>query len=64
MDRLHGVLKTLGVDTKSARKRASLNHLGVFREFLNHLDRIQQAAPARPPRPRVPRRAPKRVRKG
>ena len=35
MDTLHTVLRTIRGETKSRRY-----HLNVFREFLNHLDRI------------------------
>jgi hypothetical protein len=35
MDTLHTVLRTIRGETKSRR-----DHLTVFREFLNHLDRI------------------------
>jgi hypothetical protein len=34
MDTLHTVLRSIRRETKSRR-----DHLGVFREFLNHLDR-------------------------
>jgi hypothetical protein len=33
MDSLHGVLRAI-------RKPARRDHLGVFREFLSHLDRV------------------------
>jgi hypothetical protein len=35
MDNLHTVLRSIRGETKSRK-----NHLTVFREFLNHLDRI------------------------
>jgi hypothetical protein len=35
MDTLHTVLRSISGETKSRR-----DHLTVFREFLNHLDRI------------------------
>jgi hypothetical protein len=35
MDNLHSVLRNIRSETKSRR-----DHLAVFREFLNHLDRI------------------------
>ena len=44
MDTLHSVLRNIRGETKSRR-----DHLGVFREFLNHLDRIGRRSP-RPPR--------------
>lgn len=40
MDRLHGVLRTIRPETKTAP-----NHLTVFREFLAHLDQLQRQAP-------------------
>jgi len=43
MDTLHSVLRNIRGETKSRR-----DHLGVFREFLSHLDRISR----RTPRPR------------
>jgi len=46
MDTLHTVLRTIRGETKSRR-----DHLNVFREFLNHLDRIGR----RSPRPRDPK---------
>ena len=42
MDTLHTVLRSIRGETKSRR-----DHLDVFREFLDHLDR---AAKRRPPR--------------
>jgi hypothetical protein len=39
MDTLHTVLRTIRGETKSRR-----DHLGVFREFLSHLDRIGRSA--------------------
>ena len=44
MDTLHTVLRSIRGETKSRR-----DHLGVFREFLSHLDRIGRRPP-RPPR--------------
>jgi hypothetical protein len=35
MDSLHGVLRAI-------RKPARRDHLSVFREFLNHLDRVSR----------------------
>ena len=40
MDTLHTVLRTIRGETKSRR-----NHLTVFREFLDHLDRIGKRTP-------------------
>ena len=43
MDTLHTVLRSLRSETKSRR-----DHLGVFREFLDHLDRAaRRNAPPR-----------------
>jgi hypothetical protein len=41
MDTLHTVLRSIRGDTRSR------HHLDVFREFLNHLDRIGRQAPKR-----------------
>ena len=41
MDSLHGVLRTI---RKPAPRR---DHLSVFREFLNHLDRVSRKVAAR-----------------
>ena len=41
MDTLHGVLRNIRGETKARR-----DHLTVFREFLNHLERASR----RPPR--------------
>jgi hypothetical protein len=46
MDTLHTVLRSIQGETKSRR-----DHLSVFREFLDHLDRV---ARSRPPRSRPP----------
>ena len=43
MDTLHSVLRSIRGETKSRR-----DHLGVFREFLDHLDRA--ARRRQPPR--------------
>ena len=43
MDTLHSVLRSIRGETKSRR-----DHLGVFREFLDHLDRVaRRRQPAR-----------------
>ena len=43
METLHSVLRAVRPETKPRR-----DHLGVFREFLSHLDRIsRRSAPAR-----------------
>ncbi len=46
MDTLHTVLRSIQGETKSRR-----DHVSVFREFLDHLDRIaKQRTRTRPPR--------------
>lgn len=54
MDTLHTVLRSLRPQTKSRR-----DHLDVFREFLDHLDRAARRRggekPARAPRPKAKR---------
>lgn len=40
MDTLHSMLRNIRGETKSRR-----DHLGVFREFLHHLDRVTRRAP-------------------
>jgi hypothetical protein len=46
MDTLHTVLRSIQGETKSRR-----DHLSVFREFLDHLDRVARShARPRPPR--------------
>jgi len=47
IDTLHTVLRSIQGETKARR-----DHLSVFREFLDHLDRV---ARSRPPRSRPPR---------
>jgi len=42
MDTLHTVMRSIRGETKASR-----NHLSVFREFLNHLDRIARPRAAR-----------------
>jgi len=44
MDELHRVLTALRTERKSGR-----DHLGVFREFLAHLDALQRRVLERPP---------------
>jgi hypothetical protein len=48
MDTLHSVLRSIRGETKSRR-----DHLTVFREFLDHLDRIGKRGA---PPPRAPKR--------
>jgi hypothetical protein len=55
MDTLHSVLRSIRGETKSRR-----GHLSVFREFLDHLDRI---ARARDKTTRAPRAKPNGERK-
>jgi hypothetical protein len=43
MDTLHTVLRSIRGDSKSRR-----DHLSVFREFLDHLDRVTRSRAARP----------------
>ena len=38
MDNLHNVIRSIGGETKARR-----DHLSVFREFLNHLDRVTRS---------------------
>ena len=56
MDTLHSVLRSIRGETKSRR-----DHLDVFREFLDHLDR---ASRRRPPGPRASRAAKGKARRG
>jgi hypothetical protein len=46
MDTLHTMLRALRGETKSRP-----DHLAVFREFLDHLDRIGKRGARRPPAP-------------
>ncbi len=41
MDTLHTVLRSIRGETKSRR-----DHLDVFREFLEHIDRVNRRKPA------------------
>jgi hypothetical protein len=55
MDTLHNVLRSLQPETSlQAETKSRRDHLGVFRQFLDHLDRVarQRNAPreAKPPR--------------
>ena len=54
MDTLHTVLRSIRRETKSRR-----DHLDVFREFLNHLDRAARRKgterAGKTPKPRAPR---------
>jgi len=45
MDTLHTVLRTIRGETKSKP-----DHITVFREFLNQLERINRSGKPRPPR--------------
>ena len=55
MDTLHTVLRAI-----QPERKASPDHLTVFREFLAHLDRIQHKAPTRPVSSKPPRSRPSR----
>lgn len=46
MDTLHNVIRNIKGETKSARR----DHLTVFRDFLNQLDRIGRKQGATPPK--------------
>jgi hypothetical protein len=48
MDTLHTVLRSIRSESKSRR-----DHLSVFREFLDHLDRVTRSRAARPRSPRA-----------
>jgi hypothetical protein len=48
MDTLHTVLRSIRGETNPRR-----NHLSVFREFLDHLDRISRARDKSPRAPRT-----------
>jgi len=58
MDELHTVIQSISGETK-----AKPVHLTVFREFLAHLEKIQQKAPRAPVRAvtKPARRKPRRV---
>ena len=47
MDNLHQVLRTI------SETKARPDHLSVFREFLDHLDKISKRAAKRPPAPKA-----------
>ena len=47
MDTLHTVLRSMNRETK-----AKPDHLSVFREFLDHLDRIGRRTAAKRPAPK------------
>jgi len=47
MDTLHTVLRSIRGETKSRQK-----HVSVFREFLDHLDRISRTRGESAPKPR------------
>jgi hypothetical protein len=51
MDTLHTVLRSIRGETKSSRRE----HTSVFREFLDHLDRISRRGGKRAPAPAAPR---------
>lgn len=55
MDMLHTVLRAI-----QPEKKSSPDHLTVFREFLAHLDRIQNKATTRPASSKPARSKPSR----
>ena len=62
MDTLHTVLRSIRSETKSDTKSGAAgrrDHLDVFREFLDHLDRASKrksaSAPQRPPKMKAKR---------
>jgi hypothetical protein len=60
MDSLHGVLRSIRTETKSAK-----DPLHVFREFLAQLDALARHPPPKPPRAKSPpRRKPLRRGRG
>jgi hypothetical protein len=60
MDNLHGVLRSIRSETKSAK-----DPLNVFREFLAQLDALARHPPPKPPRTKSPpRRKPLRRGRG
>lgn len=56
MDTLHNVLRSITRETK-AGAASRRDHLTVFREFLDHLDRVSKRRPA--PSPHAPAKTPK-----
>ena len=56
MDTLHTVLRTIKAETKGDTK-SRRDHISVFREFLDHLERASRAKSksARPPRSKAAR---------
>jgi hypothetical protein len=64
MDTLHTVMRSIRGETKTRR-----DHLTVFREFLDHLDRVTRARTVRGSASRAPKnggraRSPRRSAKG
>ncbi|MGE0037000.1 MAG: hypothetical protein AB7S93_15285 [Xanthobacteraceae bacterium] len=64
MDTLHTVMRSIRGETKTRR-----DHLTVFREFLDHLDRVTRARTVRGSAGRAPKnggraRSPRRSAKG
>jgi hypothetical protein len=47
MDNLHNVLRSIRGETKAQAR----DHLDVFREFLDHLDRVARRRPPRAMKP-------------
>ncbi|MFA6266563.1 MAG: hypothetical protein WC670_12745 [Pseudolabrys sp.] len=54
MDTLHTVLRSIRRETKG-HTRSRSDHLDVFREFLDHLDRASRRKAAPPPRAAKPK---------
>ena len=61
MDTLHDVLRSIKGDTRSAPAPSRRDHLIVFREFLDHLDRASRRRSA--PQQRAAKMKPRRGRK-
>lgn len=59
MDSLHSVLRAIRGETKQSR-----DHLSIFREFLDHLDRISRRTVPRPRTVKQTRPRNRRLRKG
>jgi hypothetical protein len=59
MDTLHTVMRSLRGETKSRR-----DHLSVFRQFLDELERISRQRASRPRAPRSKSHAESRGRRG
>ena len=62
MDTLHDVLRSIKSDTRNGAAPSRRDHLMVFREFLDHLDRAAKRRSA-PPQPRAAKMKARRGRK-